>query len=143
MPDTIEENNPTETLGKFTEHEAIALVPKAFMGVAGIVIIIVIVGTAGVVFGLISCKADPEERGGLGKVSHCVLMTTVFLGFLFMPFYMIPGAILFGVGAPFNMICQPLLDLSIFPQVIISGGKYILHLYVLAMKKFQNNYFEY
>ena len=117
MPDFVENSDPTARFSGLVENQFVDIVPTAFMGVAGVVLLILVLGTVGLVLGLMSCKSKVQERGKMGKVSHMILMFTVFLAFVFMPFYMIPGSILFAVGAPFNMFCAPLQDLSIFTEV--------------------------
>jgi hypothetical protein len=113
----VEESVPTPLLRMLVDHPLISSICKGLMGLAVPAFLLVACGIRGLCLGMVSCKRNPEYRNKTGGQSHTTLMGTVNAAFFFTPLYLIPGSILFLVGAPLNMVCAPIRDLTIFSEV--------------------------
>ena len=89
------------------------------MAISGFIFIILCIALAGIGFGLYSQyeRPSPVQRGKFAHYSYVSFMLANVLAWVFMPFFLIPGSILFGVGSVFTMICLPMRDETIFDEV--------------------------
>ena len=115
-------------MAKYLVGDYTNIIPKVFMGFSAVVFIIIIIAFIGLGLGLVSCKKDPELRTKWGDISYYFFMVTVFLAFVFTPIYLIPGSLLFAIGAPISMLCEPIADLTIFDEVCNTFCSFMLSL---------------
>ncbi|XP_077993201.1 prominin-1-A-like [Glandiceps talaboti] len=112
------------------------------LGLACIALVVVILNTLGIAFGLISCDGDkhPTKRGALSNCSGLLLMASAGISCIFACLFMLLTTFTFTLGGPLDkFVCDPILTREVFANTIdqpdiISGTDG----YFLGDKLYQN-----